>query len=57
MNKNTHVYCTDCMYGKKLIQAIINETDIPKQCKNCYPYNPEDSMKYEDKPNYNRKVE
>lgn len=52
MDKNTHVYCTNCTKGGDLIQSIINETAIPKRCNGCYPYNPEDSTPYEERPNY-----
>lgn len=52
MNKNTHVYCTNCKYGKILIKSIINDTNLPNECKNCNPYNPEDSCRYEERPNY-----
>lgn len=59
MNKNEYVYCTNCKYGSKLIEYIIryNGVSIPEQCNGCYPYNPEDSMKYEDRPNYKEKRE
>lgn len=59
MDKNEYVYCTNCKYGSKLIEYIIryNGVSIPEQCNGCYPYNPEDSMKYEDRPNYKEKRE
>lgn len=56
LNKDAHVYCTNCVCGKDLIQATIHETDIPEQCKNCYPYNPEDSVQYRDRPNYKNAI-
>lgn len=46
---------TFCLYGKNLIKAILYNTDIPNQCYGCYPYNPEDSMKFENRPNYIKK--
>lgn len=54
MDKNTHVYCTLCIYGKKLIESIIVEdkTIMPKECKSCFPWNPEDSFRFEERPNY-----
>lgn len=52
LNKDTHVYCTNCVCGKSLIQAIIDETDVPKQCDSCYPYKPESSVQYRYRPNY-----
>ena len=52
MDKNTHVYCTNCIKGEELIQSIIDGTDAPKGCDGCHPYNPEDSTPYEERPNY-----
>lgn len=47
MNKNEHVYCTDCKYGKQLIDTILKGNIIPFACKICYPYDPEDSRAFE----------
>lgn len=52
MNKDKHVYCTEYVYGKKLINNIINNTNIPIPCQNCYSYYSEDSIKFQDRPNY-----
>lgn len=52
INKNEYVYCTNCKCGKKLINAILNNADIPEQCYKCYPYNPEDSFPYKNRPCY-----
>lgn len=53
MNKNEYVYCTSCKYGNELVRCIMFDgVDIPKQCENCHPYNIEDGMRYEDRPNY-----
>lgn len=52
MNLNNHVYCTNCLYGIQLIENILKDTEIPIQCKTCCPYNPEDSMPYEERINY-----
>lgn len=52
MDKNEYVYCTNCKYGAELIKAIINDTDISKQCESCYSYNPEDGVRYKDRPCY-----
>lgn len=58
MNKNEYVYCTNCKYGSELVKSIVfDSVDIPEQCNGCYPYNPEDSMKYEDRLNYKEKRE
>ena len=49
----THVYCTECVCGEKLIASI--NSDIikePERCKKCNPYNPEDSCPLRDRPNY-----
>jgi len=52
ISKSEHVYCTDCVCGKKLIDAIYKNTDIPKTCSGCEYHNPEDSMMYQYRPNY-----
>lgn len=55
INCNTHVYCTECEYGEKLIKAIINNKKEPKECVGCMPLNPEDSFPFEERPNYKKK--
>lgn len=56
MNKNEYVYCTNCKYGSELVKSIVfDSVDIPEQCENCYPYNIEDGMRYEDRPNYKKR--
>jgi len=54
MDKNTHVYCTECINGKQLIESIIEDNILlmPKECESCYPWNPEDSFRFEERPNY-----
>jgi len=53
MNSDTYVYCTECINGKDLIENIIDDTGkIPEKCKHCCPLNPEDSMRFEDRRNY-----
>lgn len=54
MNKDTHVYCTSCKHGDKLIEQIINDEPFkePKNCIGCDSCNPEDSMSFEVRPNY-----
>ena len=51
IDKNTHVYCTKCKHGEELIKAI------SRNQKCLCPANPvirncEDSMRFEDRPNY-----
>ncbi len=45
-----HVYCTNCVYGNKLLEAIYFNTPLPKECENCFSFDPDDS-----KPFYLRK--
>lgn len=52
IDKNTHVYCTKCKHGKELIKAIMEETEEPLPCQSCNPLNCEDSMRFEDRPNF-----
>jgi len=54
MDKDTHVYCTHCKYGGKLIKSIMDDNKdlCSDECNSCNPYNPEDSCKYEERPNY-----
>ena len=52
MDKNTHVYCTGCKYGEELMKAIREKTEKPLPCQFCNPLNCEDSMSFEDRPNY-----
>jgi len=47
-----HVYCTECKYGEKLIDSIINKSNMPNICDNCYPYDPEDSKPFHMRRNY-----
>lgn len=55
MDKNTHVYCTNCKFGDNLIKNIIKEIENPTQCNGCNPYNPEDSTPFNERPNYIQK--
>ena len=53
MDKNTHVCCTSCKFGGELIKGLMNnEETIPESCKKCYPYNPEDSFRFKERPMY-----
>ena len=57
MNKDKYVYCTNCMYGGNLIEAITNGTNMPEQCGKCYPFDLESGVRYENRPNYKEKSE
>lgn len=54
MDKDKYVYCTKCQYGKEPLDEIEKdgETKTPKNCIGCNPYNPEDSVRPEKRPNY-----
>jgi hypothetical protein len=52
MNKDTHVYCTDCIYGEELIQSIEDFEPMPCACCSCYSLDPEDSCPFEFRKNY-----
>ena len=48
-----HVYCTNCLYGKSLIDSIEDDSlPIPASCETCYPYDVEDSTPFKERPNY-----
>ena len=47
-----NIYCTECKYGDKLIESIINLSDTPIICEKCYPYDPEDSRPFHMRRNY-----
>jgi len=55
IDENTHVYCTDCVYGEELFECFtldnINKK-IPSFCNECYPYDPEDSRPFRERPCY-----
>lgn len=57
MDKNTHVYCTECRNGNKLINQLMKDEPFvePENCKGCNSYNPEDSMRFELRPNYKKR--
>jgi hypothetical protein len=52
MDKDTHVYCTDCVYGDGLITSIGTDEIMPKACMTCYCLDPEDSCPYYLRQNY-----
>jgi len=54
-----HVYCTCCIYGNKLINSLYKKDrpDDPIEaspliCRNCYPWNLEDSRSSDLRKNY-----
>lgn len=57
MDKNTHVYCTECVHGNKLVESLIveDESIMPVECNTCNPYNCEDSCRFKERPNYKSK--
>ncbi|MDF2879960.1 MAG: hypothetical protein K0R54_517 [Clostridiaceae bacterium] len=57
LNKNTHVYCTQCKHGDELFNELLKDTDFtePQNCIGCDSSNPEDSMTFENRPNYVKK--
>ena len=59
MDKNTYVYCINCKNYKTNLKCIDDDEydNFREYCKKCPCYececwNPEDSMKFEDRPNY-----
>lgn len=49
---DTHVYCTDCIFGKEVIDRIKKDKSIPESCDGCWHYHPEDSFPNYLRPNY-----
>jgi len=50
-----HVYCTCCVRGNDLIDALYlhkNPEVMPDMCKECYPFDPEDSRGNDLRVNY-----
>jgi hypothetical protein len=52
MNKDTHVYCTNCIRGAILIESIKNNAEPPLECIHCDSHDSEDSKPYNDRPHY-----
>ena len=55
MDKDTYVYCIDCIWGKKATKAMYYSNKngrLPKQCKTCWPFDMEDSRPFEMRKNY-----
>lgn len=56
MDQDIHIYCSNCVNGKELFDAIIlNSRYIPKDCDECHPWNPEDSFPFEKRSRYKEK--
>jgi hypothetical protein len=50
-----HVYCTECFSGDSLLNHLYNsQGELPNICKNCYPYDPEDSKPLSIRKNYSK---
>jgi len=55
IDKDTHVYCTDCIRWERLLESIMEYGIIskPYECENgCFPYDPEDSAPFYIRKNY-----
>lgn len=55
LNKDEHVYCTNCDNFKKAADCSTAKTFNPCKlciCQNCDCTNPEDSTSFEYRPNY-----
>jgi hypothetical protein len=57
MKDTEHVYCTKCINGENLLEAIYNDSPIPEECSCCYPYDPEDSRPLYQRKNYKEEIE
>ena len=47
-----HVYCTNCVYWLSLYNHIEYKNELPKSCRTCFPFNPEDSVEFIKRPKY-----
>jgi hypothetical protein len=53
MDKDTHVYCLDCIYYKSMHNLYLNEDHgFSLICSQCDPFDPEDSRAFELRKNY-----
>lgn len=54
LTEDTQVYCTDCINGDSLIRSVTedNKNLEPKDCKDCYPFDFEDSAEFKLRKNY-----
>jgi len=54
--ENTHVYCTLCKNGEILIEELMKDGPFvePKACRGCDSCNPEDSVPFKERPNYQK---
>ena len=60
MSSPKHVYCTDCIRGDALWEALSAKgfpNLIPERCVSCYPFDPEDSRGDDLRVNYEAKPE
>ena len=58
LSGDTQVYCTDCINGDGLIRSVIedNKNLEPKDCKDCYPFDFEDSTGFKLRKNYKEEL-
>ena len=57
MDKDTYVYCVNCIYGNLLFKRLIEGEEIPQYCENgCDPWDAEDSRRYSERPKYIEKI-
>lgn len=58
-SEDIQVYCTNCLEGKELYLSLSSEEnlDIPDKCKDCYPYDMEDSKPLNIRPNYKASIQ
>ena len=55
MDKDTHVYCTDCIHGDGAVEAMMfdnPDSHLPESCKTCWPFDIPDSRSFEVRKNY-----
>lgn len=59
MNKDTHVYCTNCINIDSVLKCIESETEDCSNCpcNGCECRNPEDSFPFIERPKYKEKVQ
>jgi len=55
MDKDTQVYCTDCVYGDDVVNAMMFDNpdgNLPEPCKICWPFDIPDSRSFEIRKNF-----
>lgn len=55
-DKFKHVYCTNCIHWLDLYSSIKFNKSLPKECKICFPYDPENSKPLIKRKNYKEKI-